>query len=210
MVNPQSPELSNIDADRVWERNNNAKNQIDKLSYTNPITKNSDCEISKISDTATSQSPIVSYKDDGSHGVPSAQCSDVENDVDSVQIDDCEELGGWMTNLPVSSVEHETSNGQVLPSLDKTTFGQVCISSSNHVRVGNTTLYKGPVTIKQFVYANSASPESGELRNGKRLSDVNCNEGSNVTNSTTPIFPPSREYDKDRKFTWSGVRILKA
>ncbi|XP_015124473.1 peptidoglycan-recognition protein LC [Diachasma alloeum] len=207
MVNPQTPELRNIDGDRVWEENNNPKNDTEELRYSNLIKKNNDfnddSDIRKISDTATSQSPIVSYEDDGSHGVPSAQCSDVDDDVDFVEIDDHEESGGWMTNLPISSVEHETSNGQVLPSLDKTTFGQVCISNSNHVRVGNTTLYKGPVTIKQFVYTNSASVENGEIGSGKRASDVNSNEENNVTNSTTPIFPAPREYDKVIKWLWT-------
>ncbi|XP_063986629.1 peptidoglycan-recognition protein LC-like [Diachasmimorpha longicaudata] len=207
MVNPQIPELRNIDGDGVWEENNNPKNDSVELRYSNLIENkndfNDDSDIRKISDTATSESPIVTYEDDGSHGVPSAQCSDVDDDVDCVETDDHEESGGWMTNLPISSVEHETSSGQVLPSLDKTTFGQVCISSSNHVRVGNTTLYKGPVTIKQFVYTNSGSLDNGEKQNGNRVSDANSNDDNNITNSTTPIFPAPREYEKVIKWMWT-------
>lgn len=51
------------------------------------------------------------------------------------------------------------------------TFGNVSVVNSNDVHFGNKTIYQGPVTIKQFVYANGNSAEAiegadfGELKN---------------------------------------------
>ena len=45
----------------------------------------------------------------------------------------------------------------MLPNADISNFGNVRVKNSTNVHLGNKTFYKGPVTIKQFVYTNPTS-----------------------------------------------------
>lgn len=137
-------------------------------------------------------------------GDSSTQCSDVDDDEEEET--DVEEGGSWITNLPVSSTivqQHQavaTTNGDVvLPNADPSNFGDVCVKNSTNVHLGNKTFYKGPVTIKQFVYTNPTPvQDAGKL-------DVNCASEVNISALSTskdngaangPIFPQNTELTK--------------
>lgn len=167
---------------------------------------------------------------DGSNG-ESTQCSDFEDDDDgekdlglaeeeeennddNYDDDDGEEdsesekSDRWIRRKVVTTrVQHDANSdggeGQavVLPNLDDTTFGQVCITNSSNVHVGNTNFYKGPVTIKQFVYTNAypvQDKEDGSLEANcsGRISDINPNDVPVVKGDPNgPILPSYRDYD---------------
>lgn len=57
------------------------------------------------------------------------------------------------------------------PAKDRLAFGNVAITNSSDVHFGNKTYYQGPVTIKQFLYASSASEAV------KGLDEVKCENG---------------------------------
>ena len=146
----------------------------------------------------------------------STQCSETDDDYNDNEEDDDEEdeeeediSNGWVKqNVITSRVQNQTSFGggehsEVLPNLDETTFGEVNITNSRHVHVGNTNFYKGPVTIKQFVYTN-ASPINDKQIEGSsnggssgRSSDVSPNNDGPVlkNDSNTPISPTYSDYD---------------
>ncbi|XP_034938710.1 uncharacterized protein [Chelonus insularis] len=131
------------------------------------------------------------------------------NDEDEEDIAESEnvitQMGGWTNGMPMNKVIHETVTGHVLPSLDSSNFGEVNIKKSKNVRVGNTTLYKGPVTIKQFVYTNSNPTQENSVNTiNERISDVNPNDVPIVKDDNkTPIFPIHREYNKVREWLWT-------
>lgn len=65
-----------------------------------------------------------------------------------------------------SSVNSNDGNGGAVVLADdanKSNFGNICVSNSNDVHFGNKTFYQGPVTIKQFVYANNAIENNSDL-----------------------------------------------
>ncbi|XP_006565566.1 peptidoglycan-recognition protein LC isoform X3 [Apis mellifera] len=100
----------------------------------------------------------VSITENDSIADSSTQCSNVEDDNET----DIEE-GDWIPDLPVPTVfqQHQevtTADGNiVLPNADISNFGNVRVKNSTNVHLGNKTFYKGPVTIKQFVYTNPTS-----------------------------------------------------
>lgn len=122
------------------------------------------------------------------------QCSDIDDDdIEDDEGDEEEEEtdveegggGGWVANLPVPPTaiiqQHQTvatANGNVvLPSADPSNFGDVCVKNSTHVHLGNKTLYKGPVTIKQFVYTNPALVQNEDkLEAASHASDANVSD----------------------------------
>lgn len=66
-------------------------------------------------------------------------------------------------------------------------FGNISVINSNEVHFGNKTFYHGPVTIKQFLYANSSGELKGEIHS------VCCNGNSDRTNNAkhghdNPVF----------------------
>lgn len=143
----------------------------------------------------------------GSAGDSSTQCSDVDDDDDDEEEEtDVEQGGGWMTNLPVSSTiiqQHQavaTANGDVvLPNADPSNFGDVCVKNSTNVHLGNKTFYKGPVTIKQFVYTSPTSiQEASKFEDGSvsdaNVSDLSTSKDDGVANR--PIFPQNTELNK--------------
>ncbi|XP_011496065.1 PREDICTED: uncharacterized protein LOC105360763 [Ceratosolen solmsi marchali] len=112
----------------------------------------------------------------------SSSTSDAEDDDEPL---DALQDKGWMdeVSLPSSQLQHEM-NGHVLPANNPSEFGDVCIKNSSNVHLGSRVFYKGPVTIKQFVYTNSAAitddPESLQS-DGEKLK-------SNTTNSDSKSF----------------------
>lgn len=140
----------------------------------------------------------------GSVGDSSTQCSDVDDDEEEET--DVEEGGGWIANLPVSSTivqQHQavaTTNGDVvLPNADPSNFGDVCVKNSTNVHLGNKTFYKGPVTIKQFVYTNPTPVQDADKLESSRVSDVNISDlptSKDDGASNRPIFPQNTELIK--------------
>lgn len=125
------------------------------------------------------------------------------------------EEGGWTADLPVSTVvqHHQQQvavpNGNViLPNADPSTFGDICVKNSSNVHLGNKTFYKGPVTIKQFVYTNPTSVQGQETTeyDGTRTSDANA---SDLSSSKTdlglnrPILSQKNDYDRVTKWLWT-------
>lgn len=148
----------------------------------------------------------------GSAGDSSTQCSDVDDD-DEEEETDVEEGGGdgdggWITNLPVSSTivqQHQavaTTNGDVvLPNADPSNFGDVCVKNSTNVHLGNKTFYKGPVTIKQFVYTNPIAIQDVGKSEDSHASDVNISNLPTSKNddgaaNNNSIFPQNTELNK--------------
>lgn len=210
MVTLQAPNLQKNDSDQCDNH--------EKISFTNDEEKkivslnnsnagfvsefnksNVNCLILDSSTLPTVRSNIddnysahCSSVDDGS--INNTEIFEIEDNIED-ETDNEDEMEGeiipnrleWM-----EKIQHETPNGQILPSLDNTNYGEVCVTNSTNVRVGNTMLYKGPVTIKQFVYTNSDSTKQSSDANG-RLSDnnINCTSIGNA-------LPVYQEYDKGR------------
>jgi hypothetical protein len=169
----------------------------------------------------------VAHKVAGTHTVPvvvsgngsiegsSTQCSDVDEDDDEDE-EEIEENGsgsgdggsGWITNLsaiPSTAVVQQavsTANGDlVLPSADPSSFGDVCVKNSTNVHLGNKTFYKGPVTIKQFVYTNPALAQDVQVKletdhgTVSNISDLPSTNKSNET-ANESILPQNAELNK--------------
>jgi len=163
--------------------------------------------------------PVV-VSGNGSVGGSSTQCSDVDEDDDEDE-EEIEEDGsgsgnggsGWITNLPAISstavVQQavSTANGDlVLPSADPSSFGDVCVKNSTNVHLGNKTFYKGPVTIKQFVYTNPALAQDVQVKletdHGTNVSNVTDLPSTNKSNETAneSILPQNAELNKGKGF----------
>lgn len=153
-------------------------------------------------------------------GGSSTQCSDVDDDAEDDEDEEEEEEetdvergrgNGWVANLsvPTSIIQQRqevaTANGDVvLPNADPSNFGDVCVKNSTNVHLGNKTFYKGPVTIKQFVYTSPNSTQDvNKLEAGSCASDTNASDLSvNKVDvgANRPILQQSSELDKG---SWS-------
>ncbi|XP_067214581.1 peptidoglycan-recognition protein LE isoform X2 [Linepithema humile] len=144
---------------------------------------------------------VVVVPGNGSVGDSSTQCSDIDDDDDEEETD-AEVSGGWLTNLPVPSTivqQHQavaTANGDVvLPNADPSNFGDVCVKNSTNVHLGNKTFYKGPVTIKQFVYTNPTSiQDEGSCVSDANVSDSSANKNDGTTDR--PVLSQNTELNK--------------
>lgn len=145
-----------------------------------------------------------------SAGDSSTQCSDVDDDDEEEETTDVEQ--GWITNLPVSSTiveQHQaiaTTNGDVvLPNADPSNFGDVCVKNSTNVHLGNKTFYKGPVTIKQFVYTNpTAIQEASKFEvnaSDINILDLSTNKDDGVADR--PIFSQNTKLNKVTQWLWT-------
>ncbi|XP_078042315.1 peptidoglycan-recognition protein LC isoform X2 [Augochlora pura] len=115
----------------------------------------------------------------------STQCSEVGNDDDDDEEEETDtEDDEWIPDIPAPIVLQQqqqvtTADGNlVLPSADPSNFGEVRVKNSTNVHLGNKTFYKGPVTIKQFVYnnpisiqENGTSPKCDTSPNGNGSTD---------------------------------------
>nr|XP_012232492.1 PREDICTED: peptidoglycan-recognition protein LC-like isoform X2 [Linepithema humile]XP_012232493.1 PREDICTED: peptidoglycan-recognition protein LC-like isoform X2 [Linepithema humile] len=151
---------------------------------------------------------VVVVPGNGSVGDSSTQCSDIDDDDDEEETD-AEVSGGWLTNLPVPSTivqQHQavaTANGDVvLPNADPSNFGDVCVKNSTNVHLGNKTFYKGPVTIKQFVYTNPTSiQDEGSCVSDANVSDSSANKNDGTTDR--PVLSQNTELNKVTQWLWT-------
>lgn len=156
---------------------------------------------------------LVVVPGNDSVGGSSTQCSDIddEDDAEDDEDEDEEEMdvevggGAWVANLPVPTaiVQQQQHNGDVvLPNADPSSFGDVCVKNSANVHLGNKTFYKGPVTIKQFVYTNPTSlQDASKLEQViSRASDSNISDLVNKIDvgANRPILQQNVELDKGR------------
>lgn len=170
---------------------------------------------------------VLASSCNGSLGGTSTQCSDIddennvvcgnnEDDDEDDEDDDTDlEEGEWTTDLPVAAVvqHHQQQvvapNGNViLPNADPSTFGDICVKNSTNVHLGNKTFYKGPVTIKQFVYTSPTSTQGQESSegDGARTSDANVSDLSTSkvdAGLDRPILLQKNDFDKVTKWLWT-------
>ncbi|XP_029039724.2 peptidoglycan-recognition protein LA-like isoform X1 [Osmia bicornis bicornis] len=150
----------------------------------------------------------------GSLAGSSTQCSDVEEEDDEDETDTDERE--WIPDLPVPTVyqQHQqvsTADGNVvLPNAEASNFGDVRVKNSSNVHLGNKTFYKGPVTIKQFVYTNPVSvQENGNVKDdNEQTYDANSSASSAANNkedstANSSILSQSRNIDKVTKWLWT-------
>jgi len=144
----------------------------------------------------------------------STHCSDVN---DEEKETDDEEINSWTTNLPISSTivqQHQvvatTSGDIVLPNADPSNFGDVCVKNSTNVHLGNKTFYKGPVTIKQFVYTNPTPIQDEDKLNASRASDVisNLSTSKDDRAANSPIFSQNTELNKGNSQLHKSFRFF--
>lgn len=97
-----------------------------------------------------------------------------EKQLDKVRIEEIEDESDDNSSYATSKSEDEDENddkGAIALSDDNDNnnpkFGNICVSNSSEVHFGNKTFYQGPVTIKQFVYANNSALECDGVNNGK-------------------------------------------
>lgn len=152
----------------------------------------------------------VAVPSNGSVGGSSTQCSDIEDEDDDDEEEEeteVEEGGGWVTKLSVPATivqQHQavaTANGDVvLPNADPSNFGDVCVKNSANVHLGNKTFYKGPVTIKQFVYTNPTPIQDADKLEAGCASDANVSDELSTSKSDAAanrsILPQGTELDK--------------
>lgn len=101
---------------------------------------------------------------------------------------------------------------QVMPNLNKTAIGEVNVVNSRHVNFGDRNFYKGPVTIKQFVYTNACPIQDknndpinnniNEAYNGRK-SDGELDQVPRVKGDQT-ILHPYGDYDTGDRFFFSN------
>lgn len=149
----------------------------------------------------------------GSLAGSSTQCSDVENEEgDETEADGEEGTEAdeeeWIPDLPVPTVFQQeviSANGNlVLPNADTSNFGDVRVKNSTNVHLGNKTFYKGPVTIKQFVYTNPAIQDLDEVKiDNTRSSDTSTTDYMNNGDSPTSNSTSSQNPDKVTKWLWT-------
>lgn len=83
-------------------------------------------------------------------------------------------------NCSVSTINDDCEkDGAIVlaDDINKGKFENICVSNSSDVHFGNKTFYQGPVTIKQFVYANNA------LENDITNSTLKIKDSENVINN---------------------------
>ncbi|XP_026670043.1 uncharacterized protein LOC108625779 isoform X1 [Ceratina calcarata] len=148
----------------------------------------------------------------GSLAGSSTQCSDVENDEDDETVADEED---WVPDLPVPTAfkqEVVSANGNlVLPNADTSNFGDVRVKNSTNVHLGNKTFYKGPVTIKQFVYTNPTIQDLDEVKiDNTRTSDTKTTDfltkGDLPTNNS--IFSQNSDKGNSAEATAKKIRSV--
>ncbi|XP_024885675.1 peptidoglycan-recognition protein LC-like, partial [Temnothorax curvispinosus] len=152
----------------------------------------------------------------GSVGDSPTHWNDVDNDNEEEETD-VEEDSGWITNQPISStiVQQQqaftTTNGDViLPNPDPSDFGDITVTNSTRVRVGNETIYNGPVTINQFVYTNPTpnqdAIELDVIRPSDNISNLSTSQDNGVPNES--IFPQNIELNKVTQWLWTWKRAV--
>nr|QCQ73737.1 peptidoglycan recognition protein [Bombus impetuosus] len=179
-------------------------NQISNASIENRDNENCGGEI-----VHSSVDTVVSVTGNGSLAGSSTQCSNIEDDSEDDETDIDE--GDWVPDLPVPAVfkQHQevtTVDGNVvLPNADVSNFGDVRVKNSSNVHLGNKTFYKGPVTIKQFVYTNPTSiqePNTAKSDN-VQASNANSSDLSTTKGASTAILSQNPDLRNVTKWLWT-------
>ncbi|XP_054012657.1 peptidoglycan-recognition protein LC-like [Hylaeus anthracinus] len=139
----------------------------------------------------------------------STQCSDLDdNDEEEEEETDVED-GDWVPDLPVPAVfQHQqqvtTADGNVvLPNADTSNFGDVRVKNSTNVHLGNKTFYKGPVTIKQFVYTNPIPVKDYDTV-ASASSHINASDLPNANgDANRPILSQNSTFENVTKWLWN-------
>ncbi|XP_015604357.1 peptidoglycan-recognition protein LA [Cephus cinctus] len=118
----------------------------------------------------------------------STLCSDVEDDLDNV---DSEAEEGWITELSVPALQHISNCISQFNPEPPPNFGDVCVKNSSNVNLGNKTFYKGPVTIKQFVYTNPDFSTVNDVIENERVTNQRDVEASEIINNGTSTVTPN-------------------
>ncbi|KAG5870410.1 hypothetical protein JTB14_038159 [Gonioctena quinquepunctata] len=85
----------------------------------------------------------------------SSSDDEYKSDVEDYQVDTCSTSSCKEIEAVDENDDDELQGTIVVPGqIDIPNFGSVSVVNSNDVHFGNKTVYKGPVTIKQFVYPN--------------------------------------------------------
>ncbi|XP_074042795.1 peptidoglycan-recognition protein LC isoform X2 [Leptinotarsa decemlineata] len=119
--------------------------------------------------------------------------NEVTNDVEDYQVDtystsSCQEL------------EDDDIEGTIaIPQQDLPHFGSVSVVNSNDVHFGNKTVYKGPVTIKQFVYPN------GDITSEDLSGLSDCAKKIDLTSGVINNGYVKGEGDKDNNGKAKGI-----
>ncbi|KAK9302106.1 hypothetical protein QLX08_005824 [Tetragonisca angustula] len=188
------------------------RNQINNASIEDRDNKNC-CEIVHSSvDTA------ISVAGNGSLAGSSTQCSNIEDDSEDDETDIDE--GDWVPDLPVPTVFHHqevitTDGNVVLPNADVSNFGDVRVKNSTNVHLGNKTFYKGPVTIKQFVYTNPTSTQESDTVQSDNVQTSNANtfdlstaKGNSSKNNSILSQRPNLDNVIKQLWTWQCATFL--
>ncbi|CAK9797270.1 Peptidoglycan-recognition protein LF [Anthophora quadrimaculata] len=188
------------------------QDQISITTIENCDSENSRGEIVH-SEAAKNDNTAVTVAGNGSLTGSSTQCSDIEEDDEEDETDS--EEGEWIPDLPVPALSqaHQqviTADGNVvLPNPDISQFGDVRVKNSTNVHLGNKTFYKGPVTIKQFVYTNPISiqePSAVKSDNGQTLNTNTSNLPTTNGDTTTNTILSQNSVlclDKVTKWLWT-------
>ncbi|XP_077260777.1 uncharacterized protein LOC143896674 isoform X2 [Temnothorax americanus] len=106
-----------------------------------------------------------------------------------------------------------TTNGDVvLPNTDPSIFGVISVTDSTDVRVGNETIYNGPVTINQFVtrYTNPTpnqdAIELDVINASDNISESSTSQDNEIPNES--IFPQNTELNKVTHWLWTWKRAI--
>ncbi|XP_043527024.1 peptidoglycan-recognition protein LC-like isoform X2 [Frieseomelitta varia] len=159
----------------------------------------------------------ISVAENGSLAGSSTQCSNIEDDSEDDETDIDE--GDWVPDLSVPTVfQHQeiitTDGNVVLPNADVPNFGDVRVKNSTNVHLGNKTFYKGPVTIKQFVYTNPTSIQESDTVQSDNVQTSNANtfdlstvKGNSSKNNSILSQRPNLNVIK-RLWTWQCAAFL--
>lgn len=155
-----SVDISNktINTNDIITNNDNSFNNTNSTSNVNIIRNNNNCHTTDnaniCNSPCTSSDSIVrsdsSLDNEETEEEDCVSGSEISEDCDDCELDGAVVLSG--------------SGDKECPS-----FGNICVQNSTDVHFGNKTIYQGPVTIKQIVYAGSASENDAEEE--RRISD---------------------------------------
>ncbi|XP_043285695.1 peptidoglycan-recognition protein LE-like isoform X2 [Venturia canescens] len=142
-------------------------------------------------------------------------CLELNEEEDDEEEEEIENVNGWIKkNVVAPQVQQQETHSddnndhaiqKFMPNLNKTAIGEVNVVNSKHVNFGDRNFYKGPVTIKQFVYTNAYPiqekdkvPINNNINvayNG-RMSDVELNEVPRVKGDQA-VLHPFGDYSSD-------------
>lgn len=82
---------------------------------------------------------------------------DCSSSLDSCDLSSCVEDDEDLTTDSATNAKSVSA----LTNNDQANFGNIAVTKSTDIHIGNKTVYQGPVTIKQFLYASGKDPGDG-------------------------------------------------